>query len=194
MVTKEILESHPVLVLKKEIRLSNIKGYSTMKKSEIIDLMLKDENKDKFDHIKMAEKKGTKKPVKKVKPNVTELTEKKDKKKVVKVTTFGPDKPPRGKSKKLKTVIKELDEKGKKYIKARKDFGKDDPLRPKKKLKGTHKMPDGTVMTGKEHSPDSKPLKKEKESKFKTDEQKAEKARLKALRKEKVERLRKENK
>jgi len=130
-VTREILESHPVSVLKKEIRLSNIKGYSGDKKADIIKKMLLEENIDKFSHIKMAEKKERKKPVKKVKPNVTELTEKKDKKKVVKTTTFGPAKPPRGKSKKFKTVVKELDEKGKQYRNARKEFGKDDPLRSK---------------------------------------------------------------
>jgi len=33
---------------------------------------------------------------------------------------------------------------------------------PKKKKKGTHKMPDGTVMSGKTHSKDSKPVKKKK--------------------------------
>ena len=32
---------------------------------------------------------------------------------------------------------------------------------PKAK-KGTHKMPDGTVMSGKKHSKDSKPVKKKK--------------------------------
>ena len=133
-VTREILESHPVSVLKKEISKTNIKDYSGDKKADIIKKMLSDENIDKFSHIKMAEKKPRKKPVKKVKPNVTELTEKKDKKKkVVKTTTFGPAKPPRGKSKKLKTVVKELDEKGKEYRKARKEFGKDDPLRSKEK-------------------------------------------------------------
>ena len=51
MVTKEILESHPISHLRKEISKTNIKGYSRMKKSELIDLML--ENKDRFGHIKM---------------------------------------------------------------------------------------------------------------------------------------------
>tara|TARA_R110002096_G_scaffold433900_1_gene654063 strand:- start:631 stop:1008 length:378 start_codon:yes stop_codon:yes gene_type:complete len=65
VVTKEILESHPVAVLKKEISKTNIKGYSKDKKADIIKKMLKDENIDKFDHIEMAEKKERKKPVKK---------------------------------------------------------------------------------------------------------------------------------
>ena len=50
MVTKEILMSHPVATLKKEVAKTNIRGYSKLKKAEIIDLMLK--NKDKFGHIK----------------------------------------------------------------------------------------------------------------------------------------------
>ena len=52
---REIFESHPVAVLKKEIAKTNIKGYSTMKKAEVVNLMMK--NKARFSHIKMAEKK-----------------------------------------------------------------------------------------------------------------------------------------
>ena len=84
--TKEILASHPVTTLKKEISKTNIKGYSKMKKAQVIELMLKEEHIDKFKDIKMAEKKG--------------------------------------------------------------------------KSKGTHKMPDGSVMSGKTHSKDSKVVKK----------------------------------
>lgn len=54
MVNREILESHPVSVLKKEISATNIKGYSKMKKSEVIDLMLKKEHREKFSHIEKA--------------------------------------------------------------------------------------------------------------------------------------------
>ncbi len=61
MPTKKILESHPVSVLKKEISMTNIKGYSKMKKAEIIDLMMKPEHKDKFHHIEMAKPKLSKK-------------------------------------------------------------------------------------------------------------------------------------
>jgi len=57
MTTKEILRSHPVTILRKEISKTNIKGYSKMKKNEVIELMLKAENKEKFKHIKMAKKK-----------------------------------------------------------------------------------------------------------------------------------------
>lgn len=61
MPTVEILNSHPVSVLRKEIAKSNdklgiIKGYSKgLKKAGIIDLMMK--HKSRFHHIKMAEKK-----------------------------------------------------------------------------------------------------------------------------------------
>lgn len=53
---KDIFNSHSVATLKGEIRKANIKGYSKMKKAELVDLMVK--NKSKFSHIKMAEKKG----------------------------------------------------------------------------------------------------------------------------------------
>jgi len=56
MPSRPILESHPVYVLRKEISKTNIKGYSKMKKAEVITLMLKRENASKFSHIKMNEK------------------------------------------------------------------------------------------------------------------------------------------
>jgi len=49
---KTRLESHPVATLKKEISKTNVKGYSKMKKAEVVALMLK--NKDRFNHIKHA--------------------------------------------------------------------------------------------------------------------------------------------
>lgn len=61
MPTKKILESHPVSVLKKEISMTNIKGYSKMKKGDLIELMMKPEHKDKFHHIEMARPKVSKK-------------------------------------------------------------------------------------------------------------------------------------
>ena len=50
MVTKEILMSHPISTLRKEVSKTNVRGYSKLKKAEIIDLMMK--NKEKFAHIK----------------------------------------------------------------------------------------------------------------------------------------------
>ena len=72
MHTREILASHPITTLRKEIAKTNIKGYSKMKKAEVIDLMMKDGNKDKFHHIKMAEPKERKAPAKKEKKSKKE--------------------------------------------------------------------------------------------------------------------------
>jgi hypothetical protein len=55
MPTREILNSHPVQTLRKEISKTNIKGYSKLKKGDLVSLMLK--HKDRFHHIKSATKK-----------------------------------------------------------------------------------------------------------------------------------------
>lgn len=54
MPSRKILKSHPASVLKKEISKTNIKGYSKMKKPELIDLMMKPEHADRFAHIEIA--------------------------------------------------------------------------------------------------------------------------------------------
>jgi hypothetical protein len=54
MTTFEILNSHAISSLKKEISKHNIKGYSKMKKADIIKLMI--QHKDKFGHIVKKEK------------------------------------------------------------------------------------------------------------------------------------------
>ena len=74
---RNILESHPLKNLRAAVKQSNIKGYSTMKKSQLINEMMKPEHKDAFKDIKMYVKPDRKKPVKKEAP-------KKPKKKVVK--------------------------------------------------------------------------------------------------------------
>mgnify|MGYP003645724809 CR=1 FL=1 len=51
-----IFNSHSVTTLKKEISKTNIKGYSKMKKAEVVNLMVK--NQSRFAHIKMNEKKS----------------------------------------------------------------------------------------------------------------------------------------
>ena len=50
MGTKEIFESHPISNLRKAISKTNIKGYSKMKKDELVALMVK--NKERFQDIK----------------------------------------------------------------------------------------------------------------------------------------------
>jgi len=62
-VTREILNSHPVGNLRKEISKTNIKGYSKMKKAEIVELMMK--NKERFSHITNHKKAPRKAPEKK---------------------------------------------------------------------------------------------------------------------------------
>ena len=48
---KARLESHPTAHLKKAISKTNVKGYSKMKKAEVVELMLK--NADRFNDIAM---------------------------------------------------------------------------------------------------------------------------------------------
>ena len=64
--TREILNSHPVGNLRKEISKTNIKGYSKMKKAEIVELMMK--NKERFSHITHHKKAPRKAPEKKAPP------------------------------------------------------------------------------------------------------------------------------
>ena len=120
MLSKEILNSHTLKTLKSEIKKHNdkvkVSGYSKLTKPKIVELMMK--HKDKFMHIKHAEKKEKKAP-------------------------------------------------------------------KAKAPKGTHQMPDGTVMTGKVHSKDSKPVKKEEPKKKKG---------FKVIKKEKKEEKPKEKK
>jgi hypothetical protein len=59
------LMTHPVNTLRREIAKTNIKGYSKMKKHEIVALMAK--HPDKFDHIQAAGEK-VKKPIAKKAP------------------------------------------------------------------------------------------------------------------------------
>ena len=65
-VTREILNSHPVSSLKKELgKAKKSLNYGTLKKSELIDLMLK--HKEHFNHIKKYEAPPRKKREKKFK-------------------------------------------------------------------------------------------------------------------------------
>ena len=61
---KDILSSYSVSELRKIISSTNIKGYSKMKKDELIKLMMKPEHKDKFKNIKMKSKIAKKKDIK----------------------------------------------------------------------------------------------------------------------------------
>ena len=86
MPSRQVLESHPLSHLKKEISQTNIKGYSKLKKDGIIDLMLK--HKDRFHHIQMYK---LPERVKKEKPKSEPKAE--PKKKVIKKKVVIKDKP-----------------------------------------------------------------------------------------------------
>ncbi len=65
---REILESHPITNLKKEVgKLKKSLNYSKLKKSELIDLMMKPNLRENFKHIKMYVKPERKKPIRKPK-------------------------------------------------------------------------------------------------------------------------------
>ena len=90
MVTADILNSHNLKTLRAEISKTNIKGYSKMKKAEVVSLMLK--SKDKFMHIEMKDKKQKKQ------------AEPKKERKEIKVTTFKEE----TKKKKIKLIKKKI--------------------------------------------------------------------------------------
>ena len=82
---KEILMSHPISTLRKEISNQNIKGYSKLKKAELVALMLK--TPQRFKHIKMRvkPKKEAPKPApKKEEPKKKPTPKKKKKIKLIK--------------------------------------------------------------------------------------------------------------
>jgi len=145
MLTKEILDSHPLKFLKSEIakqnKLVNIPKYSNMKRPELTALMMK--HKDKFHHIKAAEKKEKKAPKAKAS---------KAKGKGVNIS-----------EKELLSIIDASEKAGKPQ------------LTEKQLLKfieaSSHEMPDGTKMTGKVHSAKSKPIKEKKAKKPRTEKQ-----------------------
>lgn len=92
---KSRLESHSISTLRKEISKTNIKGYSKMKKAEVVALMLK--HSDRFNHIQQREKVARKAPAprKAPEPKKAEV-----KKKVIKKPE------PKEEPKKVKKIIK----------------------------------------------------------------------------------------
>ena len=116
---RSILESHSVSVLKKEISKTNIKGYSKMKKAEVVNLMLK--HKARFSHIKHKEK-------------ATSVKKEAPKKEA-----------PKPKKKKLKLKIKGQDEKVSNFLGDIEAKGKG----TRKKVKSSRKalkVPEGKVL------------------------------------------------
>ena len=108
-ITREILNSHPVSTLKKEVAKTNIKGYSKMKKAEVVELMMK--NKDKFGHIrKKGEASASKSPPKSQAQNL--------------LASYKPKAPLTAtvENKPKKTIFEEFEEKQKKKKKFKKDY------------------------------------------------------------------------
>ena len=83
MVSREILNSHPVAHLRKEISKTNIKGASKMKKAEVIDVMMK--HQSRFSHITMRGKTEKKAPPKKAPPTQSKTAEEKKRDKMNKM-------------------------------------------------------------------------------------------------------------
>jgi len=104
MPTVEILKSHNLKELRAEISKTNIKRYSKLKKADLIELMMKEEHKDLFHHMKLKTHKmrGGK---------VMTGTKHTDESVVV------PVKETNKKTKKIKLIKKEEEEKPKKKIK-----------------------------------------------------------------------------
>ena len=95
---RDILESHNLATLKKEISKTNIKGYSTMKKADVVNLMLK--HPQRFGHIKMKDKTSAKGAAKAPPP----AAEPKKKKKKLKI---------KGQDEKVSNFLGDIEQKGK---------------------------------------------------------------------------------
>jgi len=131
MVSKEILNSHSVGTLKKEISKTNIKGYSKLKKAEIIELMLK--SKEKFMHIEMKEK--SKRQMKKKKEEGTHTMPDGT---VMSGESHGEDSKP-VKKKKIKLLKKEEPKKERKKIKLVSFDKKEEPKKLTERIKEFNK-------------------------------------------------------
>ena len=56
MSTRKLLNSHTMPELKREIRKTNISGYSKLKKGGLVSLMARKEHKKKFTHLTFKQK------------------------------------------------------------------------------------------------------------------------------------------
>ncbi len=136
MITKEILESHPVTVLKKELSKTNIKGYSKMKKSEVVALMLKPEHSQRFNHIvKKGEAPKPKKVIKIIRKKKEDIAEQQPKppKKIIIKRTPKPTAPKPEKKIIIKRTPKPTAPKPKKVIKIIRKKKEEAP-KPEKKI------------------------------------------------------------
>ena len=107
---KSRLESHSLSTLKKEISKTNVKGYSKMKKAEVVALMLK--HSDRFNHIQHADTKKSepkKEEPKKVKKIIKKSEPKEEPKKVKKIIKKPePKEEPKNDNEKVKEFVDKL--------------------------------------------------------------------------------------
>jgi len=100
MPTMELLKSHTLKELRKEVSKTNIKKYSKLNKMDLIELMIKKENKDMFHHMETkthtmpsgvvhtgSKHNADSVPVKETKKKKIKMI-KKPKRKEIKMTTF----------------------------------------------------------------------------------------------------------
>ena len=106
MLTREILNSHPATTLRKEISKTNIKGYSKMKKEQLVDVMM--ENKNRFSHIEKHDK-GI--PIKKLFEGPKKEGPKKETKVPAKAKKEAPKKNTKAPKKEKKEEVKEAPKK-----------------------------------------------------------------------------------
>lgn len=176
MLVKDILQKYNITQLRKIVKRSNIASVNKYSKDDLIKEMIKPRHKGNFIYLKalkhdtienrkknialvdkdlnvdkekrkVKREENKKKKAEELRAKVPALTERKTAKKAVKISQFGPDKPPRGKKEeqKIKKIVKKT------------QFGPDKPPKGKKKI------PSITITESKEEG------KKRKEYNVKTD-------------------------
>ncbi len=161
MLVKDILQKYNITQLRKIVKRSNISSVNKYSKDDLIKEMIKPRHKPNFSYLKalkhdtienrkknialvdkdlnvdkekrkVKREENKKKKAEELRAKVPALTERKTAKKAVKISQFGPDKPPRGKKEqqKIKKIVKKT------------QFGPDKPPREKKDKPSVKKLID----------------------------------------------------
>ncbi len=161
MLVKDILQKYNITQLRKIVKRSNISSVNKYSKDDLIKEMIKPRHKPNFSYLKalkhdtienrkknialvdkdlnvdkekrkVKREENKKKKAEELRAKVPALTERKTAKKAVKISQFGPDKPPRGKKEeqKIKKIVKKT------------QFGPDKPPREKKEEPSVKKLID----------------------------------------------------
>ena len=185
MLVKDILQKYNITQLRKIVKRSNITAVNKYSKDDLIKEMMKPRHKGNFIYLKslkhdsienrkknialvdkdlnvdkekrkVKKEETKKKKAEELRAKVPALTERKTAKKAVKISQFGPDKPPRGKKEeqKIKKIVKKTqfgpdkpprgkkeEQKIKKIVK-KTQFGPDKPPREKKDKPSVKKLID----------------------------------------------------